>query len=149
MTAYLKFKGDLQAIVKLETGKVTNYFLDLVVEAATCKAQNSGIVAVNYLLDSETSLQRLTIVGGNEQNEIKTRIRRQHNGKCMGRREKIEQVPLNNGEHTFSKKDDRLAYRPEITRINGKMDSKTTPNRNAFDIQIEITQTNRYCSSLT
>jgi len=23
MTAYLKFKGDLQAIVKLETGKVT------------------------------------------------------------------------------------------------------------------------------
>ncbi|EGI58612.1 hypothetical protein G5I_13267 [Acromyrmex echinatior] len=238
MTTYLKFKGNLQAIVKLETGKVTNYFLDLVVEAATRKAQNSGIVAVDCLLDSETSLQRLTIVGGNEQNEIKTRIRR-HNGKYMGRREKIEQVPLNNGEQfdrrpnprmmyglrsharrdrkkanlqativrgigictatnlvravktnawitvgfrrmrkqqsslegnssieekhfsvpwnrihrrvlsTFSKKDDRLAYRPEITGINGEMDSTTIPNRNAFDIQVEITQTNRYCSSLT
>ncbi|TGZ56057.1 Uncharacterized protein DBV15_04759 [Temnothorax longispinosus] len=67
MTAYLKFNSDLQAIVKLEPGKIA-------------------------LLDSGTSLQRLTIVGGNEWNEIKTRIRRQHNGKCMGRREKAQRL---------------------------------------------------------
>ncbi|KYM80755.1 hypothetical protein ALC53_08756 [Atta colombica] len=150
--------------------ELRNYFLDLVVEAATRKAQNSGIVTVDCLLDSETSLQRLTIVGGNEQNEIKMRIRRQHNGKYMGRREKavktsawitagfrrmrkqqsslegnssIEEkrfsVPWNRIHKrvllsTFSKKDDRLAYRPEITGINGKIDSTTTLNRNAFDI---------------
>ncbi|KYN02086.1 hypothetical protein ALC62_07076 [Cyphomyrmex costatus] len=70
MTTYLKFKGDLQAIVKLETSKVT-----------------------------------------------------------------IEQVPLNDGEQFYS--------------TTNLVRAVKTPNRNAFHIQVEITQTNRYCSSLT
>lgn len=45
------------------------------------------------------------------------------------------------------KRDDRAAYRPEMTGISGEMESATTtPNRSALSIS---TQTNRYCSSST
>ncbi|KYQ51633.1 hypothetical protein ALC60_09281 [Trachymyrmex zeteki] len=165
MTTYLKFKGDLQAIVKLETGKVTNYFLDL---KTALKTESQNDVRNHVKRDHKKTNLQATIVRGigirfatNLVRAVKTsawitagfrRMRKQQSS-LEGNssiEEKRFSVPWNRiHRRHISDEDDRLAYRPEITGINSEMDPTTTPNRTAFDIQVEITQTNRYCSSLT